>query len=32
MALMASRELILFYWDVGEMIFQKQAQSQWGAN
>ena len=30
MALAASRELILFYWDLGEMISQKQAQSQWG--
>lgn len=30
MALAASRELILFYWDLGEMIAQKQAQSQWG--
>lgn len=29
-ALAASRELILFYWDLGEMIFHKQAQSQWG--
>ena len=29
-ALAASRELILFYWDLGEMISQKQAQSQWG--
>ena len=30
MALAASRELILFYWDLGAMIAQKQAQSQWG--
>ncbi|MBK9573069.1 MAG: DUF1016 family protein [Rhodoferax sp.] len=30
MALAASRELILFYWDLGAMISQKQAQSQWG--
>jgi DUF1016 N-terminal domain len=30
MALAASRELILFYWDLGTMISQKQAQSQWG--
>ncbi len=30
MALAASRELIQFYWDLGEMISLKQAQSQWG--
>ena len=30
MALAASRELILFYWDMGAMIAHKQAQSQWG--
>ena len=30
MALAASPELILFYWDLGAMIAQKQAQSQWG--
>ena len=30
MALAASRELILFYWELGAMIAQKQAQSQWG--
>lgn len=30
MALAASRELILFYWDLGAMIAEKQAQSQWG--
>lgn len=30
MALAASRELILFYWDLGAMIAHKQAQSQWG--
>lgn len=30
MALAASRELILFYWELGAMISQKQAQSQWG--
>lgn len=30
MALAASRELTLFYWELGAMIAQKQAQSQWG--
>jgi predicted nuclease of restriction endonuclease-like (RecB) superfamily len=30
MALAASRELIQFYWDLGEMISLKQSQSQWG--
>ena len=30
MALAASRELILFYWELGAMIAQKQTQSQWG--
>lgn len=30
MALAANRELILFCWDLGVMIAQKQAQSQWG--
>lgn len=30
MALAASRELTLFYWDLGAMIAQKQTQSQWG--
>ena len=30
MALSASRELILFYWELGAMIAHKQAQSQWG--
>jgi predicted nuclease of restriction endonuclease-like (RecB) superfamily len=29
-ALAASRELTLFYWELGAMIAQKQAQSQWG--
>jgi predicted nuclease of restriction endonuclease-like (RecB) superfamily len=30
MALSANRELIQFYWELGAMIAQKQAQSQWG--
>ncbi|MFM9971933.1 MAG: DUF1016 N-terminal domain-containing protein [Burkholderiales bacterium] len=30
MALSASRELILFYWELGALIAHKQAQSQWG--
>ena len=30
MALSASRELILFYWELGAMIAHKHAQSQWG--
>ena len=30
MALAANRELILFYWDLGATIAQKQTQSQWG--
>ena len=30
MALAASRELIQFYWDLGALIAEKQAQSQWG--
>jgi len=30
MGLAASRELILFYWVLGEMISQEQVQSQWG--
>ena len=30
MALAASRELTLFYWELGAMIAQRQAQSQWG--
>ena len=30
MALSASRELILFYWELGAMIAHKQTQSQWG--
>ena len=30
MALAASRELTLFYWELGAMIAQKQTQSQWG--
>ena len=30
MALAANRELILFYWELGAMIAQKQMQSQWG--
>lgn len=29
-ALAANRELILFYWELGALISQKQAQSQWG--
>ena len=30
MALSANRELIVFYWELGALIAQKQAQSQWG--
>ena len=30
MALAASRELIRFYWNLGALIADKQAQSQWG--
>lgn len=30
MALVANRELILFYWELGALIDQKRAQSQWG--